>query len=375
MNTFQRKAACLSLAAALLFTGCGASQPDSVGAIGGVEIPAGIYKLAQYNAYNTTASAAQLEDGQTAQDVDAVLKAECTGVIGNEQVTLTGEEYIARVTMRSIEYYAAVETSFAELNGTLTEDSVSEAADTAESLYTANEKLYKTNGITQQDVNDYLLNAEKAQAILTLTYGPDGTDPVTDEEYTAYLQEECYYLETIQLPLVDYTTYTAASDAEKAKIQRVAGECQQLLNETAGNTSSDALYTAAMTYVPQAATILGSEIDVTTALYYAGSDLYTRSDLALYEVDGVNLVTGPLDAAAVGEWVQADLGSAILVMHRLDPLESISLDTLVEQYDLLTTMKSGQVQSDLYARGASLDHALDQSAMKAYAASRITKTV
>ena len=51
---------------------------------------AGIYLLAQYNSYNTAANAAELATGETASDVKAVLKATCTGTIGDEEVTATG---------------------------------------------------------------------------------------------------------------------------------------------------------------------------------------------------------------------------------------------------------------------------------------------
>ena len=60
-------------------TGCAMSTPASVGSVGGVDIPAGIYLLAQYNAYNTASGAAKLATGETASNVKAVLKAECTG--------------------------------------------------------------------------------------------------------------------------------------------------------------------------------------------------------------------------------------------------------------------------------------------------------
>ena len=67
----------LALAVMMLLgvTGCAMSTPSSVGTIGGVDIPAGVYLLAQYNAYNTASSAAELATGETASDVKAVLKA------------------------------------------------------------------------------------------------------------------------------------------------------------------------------------------------------------------------------------------------------------------------------------------------------------
>ena len=117
----KQKFISLALAVMLLLgvTGCAMSTPASVGSIGGVDIPAGIYLLAQYNAYNTASGAAKLATGETASNVKAVLKAECTGTINGEEVTTDGADYVARLTLRSLQYYAAVEKKFDELGGTL----------------------------------------------------------------------------------------------------------------------------------------------------------------------------------------------------------------------------------------------------------------
>ena len=100
----KQKFISLALAVMLLLgvTGCAMSTPASVGSIGGVDIPAGIYLLAQYNAYNTASGAAKLATGETASNVKAVLKAECTGTINGEEVTTDGADYVARLTLRSI---------------------------------------------------------------------------------------------------------------------------------------------------------------------------------------------------------------------------------------------------------------------------------
>ena len=110
----KQKFISLALAVMLLLgvTGCAMSTPASVGSIGGVDIPAGIYLLAQYNAYNTASGAAKLATGETASNVKAVLKAECTGTINGEEVTTDGADYVARLTLRSLQYYAAVEKKF-----------------------------------------------------------------------------------------------------------------------------------------------------------------------------------------------------------------------------------------------------------------------
>ena len=111
MRSIKTKLFSLAMAVSMVLAlaGCAMSTPSTVGSIGGVEIPAGIYLLAQYNSYNTASGLAKLATGETASDVKAVLKATCTGTINGEEVTASGSEYVAELTTRAIEYYAAVE--------------------------------------------------------------------------------------------------------------------------------------------------------------------------------------------------------------------------------------------------------------------------
>ena len=220
MRSIKTKLFSLAMAVSMVLAlaGCAMSAPSTVGSIGGVEIPAGIYLLAQYNSYNTASGVAELATGETASDVKAVLKATCTGTINGEDVTAVGSDYVAQLTTRAIEYYAAVEKQFAEQNGVLDDTATAEAAKTADSLWSSNGDLYTANGISKSSVETYLLNAQKAKVLLKMTYGPDGTSPVTDAEYTDYVNNDCYYIEAVQFPLVNYSTYSMADDDQKAAI-------------------------------------------------------------------------------------------------------------------------------------------------------------
>ena len=77
MRSIKTKLFSLAMAVSMVLAlaGCAMSTPSTVGSIGGVEIPAGIYLLAQYNSYNTASGLAKLATGETASDVKAVLKA------------------------------------------------------------------------------------------------------------------------------------------------------------------------------------------------------------------------------------------------------------------------------------------------------------
>ena len=377
MRSIKTKLFSLAMAVSMVLAlvGCAMSTPSTVGSIGGVEIPAGIYLLAQYNSYNTASGLAKLATGETASDVKAVLKATCTGTINGEEVTAPGSEYVAQLTTRAIEYYAAVEKQFAEQNGVLDDAATAEAANTADSLWGTNGDLYTANGISKATVETYLLNAQKAKALLKMTYGPEGTAPVTEAEYTDYVNNDCYYIEAVQFPLVNYSSYTMADDTQKASIMATAESCMEELSRTATaeTASGSALYTAAMTYVPQAMAAMGSEMNASQAVYYAASQLYTPDDLSSYGSDEYNNLTDPLDAAGLNHWTTIDLGTTILVARRIDPFKTYTVDELDSMYDLLTDMKSTAIQDELYAAGAALEHDLNSAALNTYSASKIKK--
>ena len=84
------------------------------------------------------------------------------------------------------------------MNGVLDDAATAEAADTADNLWSTNGDLYTANGISKTSLQTYLLNAQKAKALLKMTYGPDGTTPVAEDEYTDFVNNDCYYIEAVQ---------------------------------------------------------------------------------------------------------------------------------------------------------------------------------
>ncbi len=380
----KKKFISLGLALAMLLgvAGCNITTPATVGSIGGVEIPAGIYLLAQYNAYSTAASNADLATGETSNDVSAVLKADVTGTIGDEEVTTDGADYISRLTLRTIEYYAAVEAKFDELGATLEDAATAEAAESADSMWESNGDLYEANGISKDTLEKYLLNAQKAQVCMEMIYGENGQQPVTDAEYETFLQEECRYIDSVYLPLVDYSTYSFASSEQAAAIDAIADQCLSDLQASASADvdSTDAyssMYMAASEYLPQVMEVMGTtDFDASQSVYYVGSQLYAPSNLSSYDDgEGGNLLTDAVDEAGYGNWVKVDLGTAIALVRKVEPLKQGSLSTYKETYDLLSEMKSDAFMDELYAEGAAMEHQLDEGAMNTYKASNIKREV
>ena len=248
-----------------------------------------------------------------------------------------------------------------------------EAAKTADTQWENNSDLYAANGISKATLEKYQLNSKKADACLELIYGENGSSPVTEQEYADYINNDCDYLELVQLPLFDQSTYTFASDDQKAEIEALANQCR---DDLAAATSESALYSAAMTYVPQAFTALGSSVEATQALYYTGSGLFTPSDLSSYNTnDGGNSITDAVKAAGTGNWTVADLGMSYMIVRSLDPMEQGTVDDFVSRYNLLDAMKSDALQDEFYAEGAEMENNLSASVMKTYSASKIKKTV
>lgn len=377
MKSLHARFLSLGLAVAMLLgvTGCTVSTPSSVGSIGGVEIPAGIYLLAQYNAYKTVSGLADLATGETADDVKAVLKAQCTGTIGDEEVTTNGADYLERLTLRNLQYYAAVEAKFDELGATLDDAATAEAADTAASEWESDGDVYTANGISQATLEQYELNSAKADACLELIYGENGQTPVTDEEYIDFLYNDCRYVDVVQLPLFDSASYAFADEDQNAQIQALAQECADTLNGWASAESGrterfTSMYEAADQYVAQAMEVLGATPESGMGAYYVGSQLLTPETLKSY---GTTL-TDALDAAGKGVWTTVDLGMSIGVMCDVDPLEADTLQNYKDTYDLLSLLKGDELQDQFYADGAAMEQNLDASAMKTYKASNIKTT-
>ena len=115
MRSIKTKLFSLAMAVSMVLAlaGCAMSAPSTVGSIGGVEIPAGIYLLAQYNSYNTASGVAELATGETASDVKAVLKAQCTGTINGEEASTyfplgTAQYHINADVAYAFQLYVAV---------------------------------------------------------------------------------------------------------------------------------------------------------------------------------------------------------------------------------------------------------------------------
>lgn len=428
---------CVSLA------GCTLSTPASVGSIGEIEIPAGIYLLAQYQAYQNALSAANTnqqsmtaarylkqqipltEDGQPDAAANALPAATATpdpsaaSGSSSEAAEATPEpavtpaptpddtrwvtvsDYVAGETRRSLQYYAAVETRFAQLGGELTAEEITQADSYAQQLWDNYGDTYTANGIGLNTVRQYEYNYFKAIRLLTLVYGAEGETPVSDETLTGHLQQDMFYGYYVVVPMYNTSTFAFADDTQTADMltaaqqivdaytalqqggsaggEGVADEPKEPAAGEAGaedggsSSGSQALlanfYTALEQGLPTVYSVLGGEYDPSSQLSGdLGSNLFTRSELeSSFSEEAQQVVTGLQFGEAAAVQYNA---LSLIIFVRADPLESHELEDL--RSSILNDMKGEELSESLYAYGADelADH-LDAAAMNKLPAKKI----
>ena len=200
----KKKLLALVCALALVFSlaGCSLSTPDTVGRIGDFEVTSGLYLLAQFDAYQQAAQLAGSDQDTT--DVKSFLKATITTDADSGETAVV-KDYVAAETRKALQTFAAIETRFDALGGTLTETQQATADSYAQQLMDQNGDLYTANGIGLETLKKLGTLQVKHTLLLDLVYGTDGEAPVSDSELTDHLNE-MYELAYINVPLYNTST-------------------------------------------------------------------------------------------------------------------------------------------------------------------------
>ena len=370
-----------ALALAVGLVGCSLSTPDSVGTIGEVDIPSGLYLLAQFDAYQTAADLAS--DDQDATKVSSFLKATITvdDVTGETAVV---SDYVAQKTLENLESYAAIETRFDELGGVLTPDEETQADSYASQLMEQNGDLYKANGIGLDTLKRFERILIKSNDLLEMCYGTDGETPVSDAELTSHLEDEMVYIRYVVVPLYNTSTFAFADDDQSAQMLELA-QTAAAGYSSYGNQIGLATAESCNAATPDGASAQTSAFSAAVAAalpdIYAVLDGEPSSDasslstalLGSDNIDSTFSEEGTADAVRAlkpGEAAAVQYSSyALMMLVRLDPLDADTLDSLRAQ--ALSDMKSGELQDSIQSYGAQLSHALDSAAMKKMPASKI----
>lgn len=362
----KQKTIVFMLALALLpcFAGCALFEPANVGTIGEVEISSGLYRLAQYNAYQQAADLAANE--QNTASAKSFL---------NETITAGGEpvlvsDYVACKTLEELQIYAAIETRFAELGGTLTAAGEAQAASYARQLYEQYGETYKANGIDIETLKRYELILLKNNALLTLIYGPDGETPVNDEELTAYLQNDAVYVYYTTVPLYNTSSYAFASESEQEQMLALAAAAANAYNRaipSAPAAQAEQFEAAALAAIPEICSVIGNNFSAAGSGSSFAYGLFNADILAGSFTD---TAAASLRALDFGEAAAMQYSShALMLAVRLDPIKAAGLDAL--RTTALSALKGDELTAALKTYGAQLPSALSESAMQSFPASKI----
>ena len=355
-----------ALALTVSLVGCALSTPDTVGKIGDFEVTSGLYRLAQYDAYQ---QAAQLADSeQDTSKVKSFLKATITTDADTGETAVV-QDYVADKTLETLRTFAAIDARFAELGGELTAEQTQVADNYAQQLMDQYGSTYTANGIGLETLKAFERIQLKHTLLLTLVYGPDGESPVDDSDLTEHLDSQMYELAYVNIPLYNTSTFVFASDDQKAQMLQLAQAAAASCSETQDGSVSEqvsALHSAASAALPDIYAVLDSTPAEDAS--NVQTELLTESDLTdAFTQEGA---ADTLRGLAYGQAAAIQYsGYALMLAVRLDPLGVSTLDALRSQ--ILSDMKGEELDDALAAYGAQLDNSLSSSAMSKLPAAKI----
>lgn len=341
------------LACALALAGC-AAKPASVGSIGQTEFSAGLYCLAQYDAYQQAADRAAPE--QDPGDPAQFLREQLTSA-GTDEAVLV-RDYVAAQTLANLERYAAVEARFAARGSALTAEQQAQAETYAAQLWEQYGGTYRANGIDRDTLTAFEVLLQKRAALPLLVYGPEGEVPVPDAELINCLQTRAVYACYAALPLYDPTDYTPANDTQAAQMLALAQAAAAAYNCAAPaepEQQAERFRTEIRAALPGIYAVLGADAPADESLFTVGilSASVLDERFAPEAADALRaLAPGRAAAVRCGD-------SAFLLAVKLSPAEA--LDSLRGQ--ALAELKGAELEAELARDGAQLPHALNAEAM------------
>lgn len=336
MKTKRILAAVACAAVAFGMTGC--STPATVGTVGDVEIPSGLFLLYQQLSYNEAAGL--VEDSEK-----DVLKQQVEGV--------DAAEWIRTKTLEKIDRYVGIGQMAAELGVELTAEQTETVQQTAASQWEAYEENYSDNGIGEETLVLAFTAEQKATLLLDAIYGAEGTEPVSEGYLTTYIKKNYAELRYFSLPILT-SNYTMATDEQHDQLVQMASDAAAKLSDEGADFETVATETVKAAYkLLEAEMPEGADALQTTTVAREGSGLDEATVTNIF-------------SARNGAYGTADLYTSIIVYCR-EELE----DTASLQESALSTMKSEELEGRFIEAGAALEHKLDEKAMDTFSVKKI----
>lgn len=345
------------------------STPSTVGTIGETNITSGMYLLSQYQGYFSAVEAANAQTPAEGETLPAYAQMPVKDFL-KETITVNDAEtlvsdYVDAQTKKNIQYFAAVDAAFTALNGELSEEDIAAADANAQSIWSANEELYKKNGFNLTTIQQYQYTLSKADALMDLVYGENGTEPVSDDVLKAHLDEDLWFVYYSAVPVYNTQNFQI-TDENTAKVTEI---CQSALDSfhAEKETTDDVyqLFRNKMTLgLPAAYEALGNPYVPEAAL---SSQLLNETSLNQYfSAESAQKIRDLKNGDAV---MLTDSGFAIELYQRVDPVATGEWESLRET--ALYTVYGEHLQDALIEYGASLESNLDTGAMNKMPASKI----
>ena len=291
-----------------------------------------------------------------------VLKATVKDADGNE---MTGAEYVAQHTIKNIQRYAAAEQMFSEMGGSFDEAKQAEIDAAVDAQWQRSEASYVKNGIGYESLKAWGYNSYKEDALLDMLYGQQGTQPATDEELTAYAEENFVRSTYLLLPYFDMSTFKSLSEEDQKTVEGWAGEIAQRVQE------GGELKAVAGEYLPKLGELLGADLSADdidsylmagSLLTYDGLSTYLGAE-AIEEIRGMK--PGETKALKSSGY---NYGSIVYTKGEVFD-DATSLDDVREV--ALYGLKGDELEELLLEKGAQAAQNLDQKAMDTYSPKKI----
>jgi len=317
----------------LAVAGWMSGAPKTVGSYGGVEIPAGVYRLCQYQALSAA------DDTKDTEAIEAAV-------------------------LENLQYYAAVESRFAALGEELTREEKKEAEHYAAEMWQYYGGLYGSYGIDQKTLEAYQYNYYKTLHLLAADNAG-----LTEAELNDYAQNKMVYGHYVTVPLYSSETYETA-DEDTVDAMLAAGEAavkaygeKRMLSSQAGAEAELADFTAVLKeQLPAVYAPLGEEYDPSALENELGADLFGLEEM---ESSFGEETAKTLQALNNGEAACVKYSSyAMMLFMRADPLEASTPDEL--RTAVLIDWKSEELAENLEKTGDALENALDAEAIAKY---------
>jgi hypothetical protein len=198
---------------ALLLAGCNADTTWAYEG-GGVRMPTGVYVMYQISSVAAATERLGEQSGNAAAYVPPAPSQVLTETIDG----VTGAEYVAAETMKSVREYYAVKAQFEQRGLALTDSEAMVVENAVASVLGSNRGFYEDNGVAESSVREYYTASARKSSLFAFLYGVGGEREIPTAELEAQLAGSYYMADAVPI----YKPFYGSSDDEGALERELA---------------------------------------------------------------------------------------------------------------------------------------------------------